>query len=120
MHCLLINFFFGSEMHLKATLRITKQREINYRQCLYLKQAVLKSIYKKDDKETSGDRVGSILSQAVTHSHQCHWCKIGLCHTSKWDSATSSAIRPTSVIDDHRVEYERRQQRSALSENHFE
>lgn len=54
------------------------------------------------NSQTSGDGAESILSRALTHSHHCHRCKIGPCHTSKWDPATSCAIRPVSVIDDHK------------------
>lgn len=63
------------------------------------------------DSRASGDWAESILSRALTRGHHCHRRKIGPCHTSKWDPATSCTIRPASVIDDRRVEYEGRQQR---------
>lgn len=106
---------------LKARGGIREEREINYCLCLCLKQAVSETIYKRRTKgaggpsnsQTSGDGVESILSRALTRSHHCHQRKIGPCHTSKWDPATSCAIRPTSVIDDLKVKYEGRQQRSS-------
>lgn len=78
-----------------------------------------KTVYKRRTKgaggpsnfQTSGDGAESILSRALTCSRHCHQCKIGPCHTSRWDPVASSAIRPTSVIDEHKVEYEGRQQR---------
>lgn len=102
---------------LRAIGRLGEEREINYCLCLCLKQAMSKAVYRRRTKgaggpsnsQTSGDWAESILSRALTRSRQCHQCKIGPCHASKWDPGASRGIRPTSVMDDHKVEYEGRQ-----------